>query len=154
MSIKLVMPSYHHIWPKYQSISFSISPSNKYSDLIYFWIDCVSSPWYPRATQESFQHYSSKASILQCSAFFNCSTLTSIHDYWKNHRFGQMDLCWQIMSLRFNTLSRFVFVFLPRTKNLLISWLQSQSTIILEPKKKKSHYFHCLFAMKQWDQIS
>ena len=88
MSIKLVMPSYHHIWPKYQSIGFSISPSNKYSDLIYFWIDCVSCPWCPRATQESFQHYSSKASIFQCSAFFNCSTLTSIHDYWKNHRFG------------------------------------------------------------------
>ena len=65
-------------------------------------------------------------------------TLTSIHDYWKNHSFDQMDLCWQSSVSDFNMLSRFVIAFLPRSKHLLISWLQSPSTVILEPKKIKS----------------
>ena len=66
------------------------------------------------------------------------STLTSIHDYWKNHSFDWMDLCQQIMSLLFNMLSRLIITFLPRSKRLLISWLQSLSAVILEPKKIKS----------------
>jgi len=61
-----------------------------------------------------------------------------MHDYWKNHRFDYMNLCQQKMSLLFNTLSRFVIAFLPRSKHLLISWLQSPSAVILEPKKIKS----------------
>ena len=64
-------------------------------------------------------------------------TLTSVHDYWKNHSFDHMDLCWQ-MSLLFNMLSRFVTTRLPRSKHLLISWLQSPYAVILEPKKIKS----------------
>ena len=63
-------------------------------------------------------------------------TLTSEHDYWKNHSFNYMDLCWQ-RSLLFNMLSRFIIAFLPRSKHLLISWLQSPSTVILELKKIK-----------------
>ena len=65
-------------------------------------------------------------------------TLTSICDYWKNHSFDYVDLCWQVMSLLFNMLSRFVIAFLPRRKHLLISWLQSLSAVILEPRKIKS----------------
>ena len=65
-------------------------------------------------------------------------TLTSIHDHWKNHSFDYMDLFGKVMSLLFNTLSRFVIAFLPRSKHLLISWLQSPFAVILEPKKIKS----------------
>ena len=91
------------------------------------------------------QHHSSKASILLCSAFiFLCvlsflysSTLTSIHDYWKNHSLDQMDLCWQ-SNMLFNMLSRLVITFLPRSNHLLISWLWSPSAVILEPRKIKS----------------
>ena len=64
-------------------------------------------------------------------------TLTSIHDYWINHSFDYMDLCWQSDASFFNMLSRFVIAFLPRSKHLLISWLQSPSAVILEPRKIK-----------------
>ena len=84
-----------------------------------------------------FQHHSLKASTLVLS-FLYSPTLTSIHDYWKNHSFDKMDLCWQVMSLLFNMLSRFVIDFLSRSKHLLISWLQSPSAMILEPPKIKS----------------
>ena len=65
-------------------------------------------------------------------------TLTSIHDHWKNHSFDETDLCWQVMSLLFDMLSRLVIAFLPRSKRLLISWLQSPTAVILEPPKIKS----------------
>ena len=71
-------------------------------------------------------------------SLFYGPVLTSIHDYWKNHRFDNTDVCWQITSLLFNMLSRFVIAFLPRSKCLLISCLQSPSTVILEHKKIKS----------------
>ena len=81
-------------WPKYWSFSFSNSPSNEYSGLISFrmdWLDLLA----VQGTLKSFlQHHSSKASILQCSALYS-PNLTSIHDYWKNHSFDKMDLCWQ-----------------------------------------------------------
>ena len=80
----------HIRWSKYWTFSFSISPSNKYSVLISFrmdWLDLL-------AVQESFHHHSLKASILRHSAFFIVQ-LTPIHDYWKNHSFDEMDLCWQ-----------------------------------------------------------
>ena len=66
------------------------------------------------------------------------TTLTSIHDYWKNRSFDYMTFVGKVMSLLFNTLSRFVIAFLPRNKRLLILWLQSPSAVILEPKKMKS----------------
>ena len=79
------------------------------------------------------------------------SPLTSIHDYGKNHSFDYTDLCWQMMSLFFNMLSRLSIAFLPRGKHLWISWLQSPSAVILEPKKIKFPFFPYLFAMKWWD---
>ena len=124
-------------WPKYWNFSYSISSSNEYSGLISFRID-----WFDllavQGTLKSFlQYHSSKASILCHSAFFYGPTLASIHDYWKNHSF----VWWTFVSkviLLFNMLSRLVIAFLPRSKSLLISWLQSPSAVILEPKKIKS----------------
>ena len=102
-------------------------------------------------------------------SLFYCPALTLVHDYWKNHSFDYMDLCRQsnifcfffflvgkTVSLLFKMLSRFVIVFLPKSKSLLISWLQSPSTVILEPKKIKSLFplFPHLFAMKWWDWMS
>ena len=83
-------------------------------------------------------------------------TLTSIHDYWKNHSFDQVDLNWQVTSLLFNLLSRLVIGFLPRSKCLLISWLQLPSAVTLEPKKIKSPTFPLfphLFPMKWCGQM-
>ena len=84
------------------------------------------------------QHHSSKASVLQCSAFFMVQLSHPYMTTAKNHSFDSMDLCCQIMSLLFNRLSRFVIAFLPRSMHLLISWLQSPSAVILEPEKVKS----------------
>ena len=130
----------HIKWPKYQSFSFSISPSSEYSGLISFRIDWFDLLAVQGTGKSLLQHHSSKASVLRHSAFF--MTLTSICDYWKNHSFDQMDLCWQ--TLPFKMLSRLVIAFLPRSKRLLISWLQSPYVVILEPKKiEVSHGFHC-----------
>ena len=74
---------------------------------------------------------------------FYCPALTSIHDCWKNHSFDYMDICQQVMSLLFNILSRFVIVFLPRSKHLLISWLQLPPSDFGAPQNKISHCFHC-----------
>ena len=83
-------------------------------------------------------------------------TLTSLHDSWKNNSFDYMDLCGKLMSLLFNTVSRFLIACHPRSKHLLISWLQLLSAVIFETKKIKSvtvSTFPSLFAMKQWDQM-
>ena len=126
-------------WPKYWSFSFSISPPNEHSGSISFRIDWFYLLIVPGTLQESLlQPHSSKASILQCSAFFYVPVLTSIHDYQKNHSFDYMDLCWQSSISAFYRLSRLVIVFLPRSKCLLISGLQSPSAVVLEPKKIKS----------------
>ena len=91
-------------------------------------------------------------------SFLYSPTLTSIHDYWKNHSFDYMDFDGKGMSLLFNMLSRLVTAFLPRSKHLLISWLQSPSKLIFEPKKIKSvitvSIVSHLFAMKWWDRMS
>src|SRR5574342_421854 len=79
-------------WPKYWSFSFSISPSNEYPGLISFRMDWLDLLAVQGTLKSLLQHHSSKASILHCSA---CPTLTSIHDYWKNHSLDWMDLCWQ-----------------------------------------------------------
>ena len=127
----------HIRWPKYWSSNFSIRPSNEYSGLISFSIDWCHLLAVQGALKSLLQHHSLKASILWCSAFFVVQ-LPSVHDYWKNHSFDYTDLCCKVMSLHFSTLSRFVIAFLPRRKHLLISWVQSLSTVILEPKKIKS----------------
>ena len=82
------------------------------------------------------QHHSSKVS--SALSYFYHPALTFIHDYWRNHDFDYMDLCSKTTYLLFNTLSRFVIAFLPRSKHLLISWLQEPSTVIMKSKKIKS----------------
>ena len=125
-------------WPKYWSFSISISPSKGYSGLISFrmdWLDLLAA----QGTLNSLlQHHSSKASILQCSAFF---TVQLSHPYMttgKTIALTRWTFVGKVMSLLFNMLSRLVTAFLPRSKHLLISWLQSPSAVILEPQKIKS----------------
>ena len=125
-------------WPKYWSFSFSISPSNEYSGLISFridWLDFLA----VQGTLKSFlQHHSSKASILRHSAFF---TVQLSHPYMTTGKTIALTIqtfVGKIMSLLFNMLSMLVVTFLPRSKHLLISWLQSPSAVILEHKKIKS----------------
>ena len=137
-------------WPKYWSFSFSISPSNEYSGLISFridWLDLLA----VQGTLKSFlQHHSSKASILQCSAFFIVQ-LSHLHmTTGKTIALTRWTFVGKVTSLLYNILSRLVIdAFLPRSKHLLISWLQSPSAVILEPKKIKpvtvfivSPFFH------------
>ena len=164
MSIELVIPSSHPIlchpllvmlsifpsirvfyneliicirWSKYWSFSFSISPSNEYSGLIFFrmnWFDLLA----VQGTLKSLlQHHSSKASILQCSAFFIVQLLHPYMTTGKTIVLTRWTFVGKVMSLLFNVLSRDI-TFLPRSKHLLISWLQSPSAVILEPPKIKS----------------
>ena len=116
--------------PKYWSFRFSISPSNEYSRLISFRIDWFDLLVVQGTLKSLLQHHSSKASL--GLNFLYRPTLTSIHDYWKNHSFDYTDLCSQRMFLLFNMLSRLVIAFLPMNKRLLISWLQSPSVVILD----------------------
>jgi len=128
----------HIRWPKYWSFSFSISPSNEYSGLISFrmdWLDLVA----VQGTLKSlFQYHSSKASILRCSAFFIVQFSHPYMTTGKTLALTRWTFVGKVMSLFFNMLSRLVIAFLPRSKRLLISWLQSPSTVILEPPKIKS----------------
>ena len=113
--------------PKYWSLS--ISPSDKYSVLISFridWFDLHAIQW---TLKNLLQYHSLKASVPQCSTFL-WSNLTTVHDYWKNHSSDNMNLCQKVMSLLFNMLSRFVIAFLPQSRYLLISWLQSLSSVV------------------------
>ena len=102
------------------------------------------------------QNHSSKASIFLVLSFLHSPTLTSIHDYWKNHSFDYRTFVNKVMSLLFNMLPRLVTAFLPRSKCLLISWLRSPSAVILEPRKNSLSLFPLfphLFAMKWWHQL-
>ena len=161
MSIKLVMPSNHLIlccpllllpsifpsirvfsnesvlwirWQKYWSFSFSISTSNEYSGLISFRMD-----WLNLAVQQTlkslFQHHSSKTSVLQCSAFLIVQLSHPYMTTGKTIALTRWTFVGKVMLLLFNVLSRLVIDFLPRSKHLLISWLQSPSAVILEPQK-------------------
>ena len=110
-------------------------PSNKYSALIYFRIDWFDFLAVQGTLKRLLQHHSSRASILQCSAFYG-PMLTSVHDYWKTIALTIYGLLLaKVMSLLFNMLSRLVIAFLPRSKHLLISWLQSPSAVIWSPRK-------------------
>ena len=165
MSIKSVMPSNHLIlchpllllpsvfpnirifskesvlyfrWPKYWSFSFSISLSNEYSGLISFrndWLDLLA---VQRTLKSLLQHHSSKASVLQCSAFFMVQLSHPYMTTGKTIALTRRAFVSKVISLLFNLLSRLVIAILPRSKCLLISWLQSPSAVILEPKKRKS----------------
>ena len=113
----------HIRWPNYWSFSFSISPSNEYSGLISFRIWLVGSPCSPRDSQESSPTPQFKSISSSVLIFLYSPTLTSIHDYWKDHSFDWSDFVSKVMSLLFNVLSRLVIAFIPRKKHLLISWL-------------------------------
>ena len=125
-------------WPKYWSFSFNISPSNEHPGLISFrtdWLDLLA----VQGTLKSLlQHHSSKASILQHSAFFMVQPLHPCMTTGKTIALTRRTFVGKVASLFFNILSRLVITFLPRSKDLLISWLQSPSAVILEPKKIKS----------------
>ena len=122
-------------WTKYQSFSFSISPSNEYSGLISFRIDWLDLLAVQGTLKSLLQHHSSKASILQRSAFFIVQLSDPYMTTGKTIALTRWSFVGKVMSLLFNMLSRLAIAFLPRSKCLLISWLQSPSAVILEPKK-------------------
>ena len=125
-------------WPKFWSSSFSISPFNEFSGLISFRIDWLDLLVVQGTLKSLFQHHSSKASIFQCSSVF---MVQLSHPYMTTGKTIALTRCTfvgKVMSLLFNMLSRLVITLLPRSKHLLISWLQSPSAVILEPKKIKS----------------
>ena len=128
----------HIRWPKYWSFSFSISPSNEYSGLISFTMDWLDLLAVQGTLKSLLQHHSSKASILRCSAFFIVQLSYSYMTTGKTIALTRQTFVGKVMSLFFNKLSRLLITFLPRSKHLLISWLQSPSGMILEPKKIKS----------------
>ena len=177
MSIELVMPSNHliilcrpllllpsvfpsirifsnksalHIrWPKYWS--FSISPSNEYSGLISLRIDWFDSLVIQWTLKNLLQHHSLKALILWASAFFMVQLSHPYMTAGKTIALTIWTFAGQVISLLLNTLPRFVIAFLPNSKRLLMSWLQSPSAVLLEPKKiKVSHCFHCFPIYLPW----
>ena len=164
-SVQLVMPSNHFIlcysflllpsifpsirvfssesglhirWLEYWSFSFSINPSSEYSELISLQIDWFDLLAFQGTFRSLLQHHSSKASILWRSAFFTVRLSQPDVTTEKTTALTIPTFVGRVMSLLFNTLSWFVIAFLPRSSRLLISWLQSPSAVILEPKKRKS----------------
>ena len=146
-------------WPKYWSFSFSISPSKEIPGLISFRMDWSDLLAVQGTLKSLLQHHSSKASILRCSAFL---TVQLSHPYMTTGKIialTRRTFVGKVMSLLLNMLCRLVITFLPRSKRLLISWLQSPSAVILEPlpKTKKSltlfPLFPHIFPMKWWDRM-
>ena len=163
MSIELVMPSNHLIlchplllpsifpsirvfsnesalcirWPKYWSFSFNISPTNEHPGLISVRMDWLDLLAVQGTLKSLLQHHSSKASILRRSAFFIVQLSHPYMTTGKTIALTRRTFVDKVMSLLLNMLSRLVITFLPRSKRLLISWLQSPSAVILEPKKTK-----------------
>ena len=125
-------------WPKYWSFRFNISPSNEYSGLISFRMDWLDLLAVQGTLKSLLQHHSSKASVLWHSAFFIVQLLCPYRTTGKTIALTRQTFVSNVMSLHFNTLSILVITFLPRSKRLLISWLQSPSVVILEPPKIKS----------------
>ena len=183
MSIELMMPSNHlilchplllmpsifpsirvfsnesalHIrWPKYWSFNLNISPSNEHPGLISFRMDWLDLLAVQGTLKNLLQHHNSKASVLLRSAFFTVQLSHTYMTTGKTIALTRWTLVGKIMSLLFNMLSRLVKTFLPRSRHLLISLLQSPSAVILEPRKIKPPLFP-LFphpsAMKWWDQM-
>ena len=128
----------HMRWPKYWSFSFSITRSNEHPGLISFRMDLLDLFEVQETLKSLLQHHSSKASIFWRSAFF---TVQLSHPYMTTRKtiaLTRRTLVGKVMSLLLNILSRLVITFLPRSKCLIISWLQSPSAVILEPKNIKS----------------
>ena len=131
-------------WPKYWNFSFNIRPSNEYSGLISFRMDWLDLFAVQGTLKSLLQHHSSKASILQHSAFFRVQLSYPYMTTGKIIALTRWIFVGKVMSLLLNMLSRLIITFLPRRKCLIISWFQSPSAVILEPKKKTvCHYFHC-----------
>ena len=130
--------AFHIRWPKYWSFSFNISPSNERPGLISFRMDWLDLLAVPGTLKSLLQHHSSKASILQHSAFFIVQLSHPYITTGKTIALTRQTFVGKVMSLLFNMLSRLVITFLSRSKRLLISWLQSPSAVILEPRKIKS----------------
>ena len=122
-------------WPKYWSFSFNISPSNEYSGLISFKMDWLDLLAVQRTLKSLLQNHSSKASILWHSAFFIDQLSHPYMTTEKTIALTRQTFVGKVISLLFNMLSRLVIIFLPRSKRILISWLQSPSAVILEPPK-------------------
>ena len=128
----------HIRWPKYWSFNFNISPSNEHPGLISLRMDWLDLLAVQRTLKSLLQHHSSKASIPRCSAFFIIQLLHPYMTAGDTTALTRWTFVDKVMSLLFNMLSRLVITFLPRSKRLLISWLQSPSAVILEPRKIKS----------------
>ena len=141
----------HMKWPKYWSFSFSISASNEHPGLISFRMDWLDLLALQGTLKSLLQHHSSKASILRRSAFF---TVPLSHPYMttgKTIALTRWTFVGKVMSLLFNLLSRLVITFLPRSKRLLISWLQSPSAVIFgAPQNKVCLCFHCFPIYLPW----
>ena len=178
MSIELMMPSNHLVlchplflppsifpsirvfsnesvlplrWPQYWSFSFRISPSNEYSGLISLRMDWLDFLAVQGTLKSLLQHHSSKASILWLSAFFIVQLSHPYMTTGKTIALTRWNFVDKVMSLLFNMLSRLAIAFLPRSKCLLISWLQSPPTVILELRKiKVMHCFHCFPIYLPW----
>ena len=133
----------HIRWPKYWNFSFNISPSNEHPGLISFRMDQLDLLAVHGTLKSLLYHHSSKSSILQHSAFFIVQLSHPYTTTGKTIALTRQTFVGKVMSLLFNMLSRLVIALLPRSKCLLISWLQSPSAMILEPKKIVSHCFHC-----------
>ena len=131
-------------WPKYWSFSFNIRPSNEHSRLISFRMDWLDLFAVQGTLKSLLQYHSSKVSILWCSAFFIFQVSHPYMTTGKTIALTRWTFDSKVMPLLFNMLSRLVITFLPRSKRLLISWLQSPSAVILEPPQNKvCHCFHC-----------
>ena len=129
-------------WPKYWSLNFNISPPNEHPGLISFRMDWLALLAVQGTLKSLLQHYSSKASILWCSAFFIVQLSHPYMTTGKTIALTRWTFVDKVMSLLLNMLSRLIITFLPRSKHLLISWLQSPSAVILEPPQNKvSHCF-------------
>ena len=133
----------HIRWPKYWNFSFNISPSNEHPGLISFRMDWLDLLAFQGTLKSLFQHHTSEASILLRSAFFIVQLSHPYMTTGKTIALTRGTFVCKVMSLPFNMLSRLVIAFLPRSKHLLITWLQLPSAVILEPKKIVSHCFHC-----------
>ena len=123
-------------WPKYWSFSFNISPSNEHPGLISFRMDWLDLLAVQGTLKSLLQHHSSKPSILQCSAFFMVQLSYLYVTTGKTVTLTRWTFVGKVISLLFNMLSRLVITFLPRSKHLLISWLQSPSAVILKSPQK------------------
>ena len=131
-------------WPKNWSFSFNISPSNEHPGLISFRMDWLDLLAVQGTLKSLLQHHSSKASIIWCSAFFIVQLSHSYMTTEKTIALSRWTFVGKVMLLLFNMLPRLAITFLPRSKRVLISWLQSPSAVLLEPPPPKvSHCFHC-----------